>query len=1030
MKTRSTDNNRTISINQWEKKMSSEHDGAHHHYRGPVQHWLCDGKSTNPRPVKRGRLLAGIAIGLLVLSGAARPAVATDPPITVDGAGNSETHENQTIETTGDNEYGAQASNGGEIILNNSSITTSGLMAPGLYSLFGGSTITATDVLINTSGDQSFGVQALYGGQVSLGNANIASTITTTGSAAVGIYAAGIDGNGTPSSVSGYGLEINTSGDQSYGVQAQNGGQVFLSHSVISTGVDIATTGTGTAAHGIYAVGVDDNGKPSLVAADNVVISTSGDQSFGVAAQNGGQVSLSYYDIVNTIITTGTAAHGIYAAGVDDNGNPSLVTGSVVSISTSGDQSVGVEAGYGGRVGTQDSPLTYVGITTAGVAAHGVEAQYGGQVFLGNNYTNDGSISIATTGLGAFGLYAAGGDDKGTPALISLESLNVDTSGDASHGLVAEGFAEIDLANSTVTTHGAGAALIFSRSFESLSPGSDTGTSTVNLKNSSLISELGDGIVVTGNGAASPVSTLTVNLTTSHLVSTTGAWLVAETAGGNTAAVTVTADNSYMEGFARTDADSTTDVTLQNVSLWAVTGSSNLTKLTNNASKVAFAVPASTDNPALLSSYKTLTVGDYTGTGGIIGLNTYLGGDGSPSDRLVIDGGAATGNSFLYITTTGGLGALSTGNGILVVDTTGGGTTATDAFTLYGRVVGGPFEYSLYRGGVGADAGNDNWYLRSGAYRPEVGSYLANQRMAGDLLVHSLHDRLGGPQWLEQQDKDEPRDSLWLRLVGKDISSTSKNGVFDVSGDQYLLQGGGDIAEWSEFSDNDRIHLGAMVGLSSGSNSASAQNNAAKSDGNIQGVSIGLYGTWFQKDDTHLGWYADLWGQYGWFSNRVKGDSLPEVKYDSRALALSAEAGYAHQVAFNGLVIEPQAQLIYASNEQDDVTEQNGTRVTGDDGSGWMSRLGVRLHRTWVNNSGSHVQPYLTLNWWHDATSNAVALNQVSIGDLYPQDRGEIKFGANAEWGGGWSGWANVGGQWGGQDYRAYIGRIGVKLSW
>ena len=39
-----------------------------------------------------------------------------------------------------------------------------------------------------------------------------------------------------------------------------------------------------------------------------------------------------------------------------------------------------------------------------------------------------------------------------------------------------------------------------------------------------------------------------------------------------------------------------------------------------------------------------LTTTSYTGTGGTIAMNTFLAGDGSPSDKLVINGGTATGN--------------------------------------------------------------------------------------------------------------------------------------------------------------------------------------------------------------------------------------------------------------------------------------------------------------------------------------------------------------------------------------------------
>ena len=43
-----------------------------------------------------------------------------------------------------------------------------------------------------------------------------------------------------------------------------------------------------------------------------------------------------------------------------------------------------------------------------------------------------------------------------------------------------------------------------------------------------------------------------------------------------------------------------------------------------------------------------LTTTSYTGTGGTIAVNTFLGGDGSPSDKLVINGGTATGMTNSY----------------------------------------------------------------------------------------------------------------------------------------------------------------------------------------------------------------------------------------------------------------------------------------------------------------------------------------------------------------------------------------------
>ncbi len=107
-----------------------------------------------------------------------------------------------------------------------------------------------------------------------------------------------------------------------------------------------------------------------------------------------------------------------------------------------------------------------------------------------------------------------------------------------------------------------------------------------------------------------------------------------------------------------------------------------------------------------------LTTTNYIGAGGTIAMNTFLGADGSPSDKLVINGGSATGNSLLHITNAGGPGAKTVANGIAVVQAINGGTTAPGAFALAGEVRGGAFDYLLFRGGLSGSSPND-WFLRS-----------------------------------------------------------------------------------------------------------------------------------------------------------------------------------------------------------------------------------------------------------------------------------------------------------------------------
>ena len=104
--------------------------------------------------------------------------------------------------------------------------------------------------------------------------------------------------------------------------------------------------------------------------------------------------------------------------------------------------------------------------------------------------------------------------------------------------------------------------------------------------------------------------------------------------------------------------------------------------------------------------------GNYRGEGGGLYLRTVLAGDGSTSDRLVIDGGSASGTTGIGILNAGGGGAATLADGILVVQALNGGTTAANAFSLFAPVAAGAYEYFLFKGGVSAGTG-ENWYLRS-----------------------------------------------------------------------------------------------------------------------------------------------------------------------------------------------------------------------------------------------------------------------------------------------------------------------------
>lgn len=158
----------------------------------------------------------------------------------------------------------------------------------------------------------------------------------------------------------------------------------------------------------------------------------------------------------------------------------------------------------------------------------------------------------------------------------------------------------------------------------------------------------------------------------------------------------------------------------------------------------------------------TSVLGDKTGNGGSLYLNTVLGDDDSATDKLVITGDAS-GTTDLYINGIGD-GAQTT-NGIEVVDV--GGVSTSDVFVLKNEVNASLYTYRLYW-----NESDNDWYLASKAqsddddsggdvtpsddggdggdvtppddggdvapqYRADIGAYMGNQWMARNLQMQT-----------------------------------------------------------------------------------------------------------------------------------------------------------------------------------------------------------------------------------------------------------------------------------------------------
>ena len=562
-----------------------------------------------------------------------------------------------------------------------STITTTAAGEGGMNAI-NGSTINANNVVIDTSGDVAVGIIAGSNSTINYNGGPITThALTGTGSAA-SLGANVISGTGR---IVLTGTEISTAGIYAYGVRVDNGTGVL-------DGATVSTTGDN-------ASGVVANFTTAHNTVRNSNVQTLGTGASGIVSSSGSTTEISDTHVE----TRGNLSNGIFSTATG-SGNGSHMTATNVTIETFGTGSIGASAFQSGS--TLD--MTGGTVTTHGTNAYGLSGQDSGVVTATSTAiltTGDGAFgvraaatgvppgvvnlinaTVSTTGAGAHGLEASHG-------LVNADGTPVSTTGSAAHGLFALEGGTINYAGQTVTTSSPDSAGI-AFGFDAVGV-----HSTINVTNAT-INPAGDGLLA-------PTGTNIATLTGSTL--NAGSGIALDSMGQSI--TTFLADSSTINGSALTVSTAVMDVTMRNNTLWNMTGSSNVTSLINDNSLLAYSAP--TGDPTLLASYKTMTTLNYEGINSRIGLNTYLNDDTAPSDRLVINGGAATGNTFLHFTDTGGPGALTTANGILVVDAINNATTTTDAFSMANpELRGGAYDYRLFRGGLN-DSDPNNWFLRS-----------------------------------------------------------------------------------------------------------------------------------------------------------------------------------------------------------------------------------------------------------------------------------------------------------------------------
>ncbi|EPJ3204171.1 autotransporter outer membrane beta-barrel domain-containing protein [Salmonella enterica subsp. enterica serovar Derby] len=842
---------------------------------------------------------------------------------------------------------------------------------------------------------------------------------------------------------------------------------------VYGNGLTINGPGAEAFEHSITVIQNSATGSPGVIFGDDLTIRTQSKN----AANNGKDVD-------------GIRTHG---ANMPDN-PVFIITGDRTSIYVDGQDGDGINAGYNAvGQGGRGSANIYVGddlyIQTTGSQGRGITANALRDATLAKNMIVVGDRAhIVTTGDSSEGLRTG---QSGSSIRLGNDAI-IETTGTSSTGIYAASSSKTELGNNaTITVNGISAHAVYSTN-ATVNLGDNAAIRVNSFDKSYSFSKAPRGLYAISRGAINLAGGAAITMAGDHsnesyAISTETGGIVDGSAGGrflingDLHAASATAatgslpqqnstiklnmtDNSLWSGASYiTSATAGTGVISLQMSgaTWNMTNSSTLTDLTLNGGAVVNFGHADGE------PWQTLTINeDFTGNGGKLVFNTVLNDDTSETDKLKVLGNT-TGNAFVAVNNIGGAGA-QTIEGIEIIDVAG---NSDATFEKAGRIVAGAYDYNVVQKG-------NNWYLTSfiqpedpdpvdphdpdpvspdpgdpvdpiipepeepvappvteQQYRPEAGSYLANNYAANTLFMTRLHDRLGETQYTDMLTGEKKVTSLWLRNVGAHTRFKESSGQLKTQSNSYVMQLGGDLAQWS--SDGlDRWHIGAMAGYANSQSRTQSSLTGYYSRGQVTGYSVGLYGTWYANEADKSGTYVDTWVLYNWFDNKVMGQEQATEKYKSSGITASVEAGYSFKLGEserNSYWLQPKAQVVWMDVQAENHREANGTRVKDNTDGNLMTRLGVKAyingHNAIDDGKSREFQPFVEANWIHNTQVSSVKMDDVSSDMRGTRNIGELKVGVEGQITPRLNVWSNVAQQVGDKGYSDTRGMLGVKYN-
>ncbi|MDP9920741.1 outer membrane autotransporter protein [Variovorax boronicumulans] len=910
--------------------------------------------------------------------------------------------------------------NNGATLDNAGSIVRNGAGGFAVASVRGGATVHNTGGSLSATGNGGMGVDIDARGGAALGVVNNTSGgLITANVAGVRILGAGsvtnnastISANGNGGMgveiVAGTGTVVNQNGSliegQGFGVALSDGGSITNAGSVIrATGAgplavgaivaggagSISNTGAGSTiqggAAGVRLVdgGSITNGAGATIEGALAVHVINGNATLSNAGNLLGDVQLNANGVHQVTLFAGSrlagqldigasAASTLTLDGVGTQDYSQAVTGATTF--------TGALVKNGSGNWALDRALTPVSATvnagTLALSGAGQLAATGAVRLAGNTAVFDISAANGNRTIGALSGVA------GSTVALGARSLSVgDDSADTTFAgaitgtgaLVKQGSKTLTL--TSASTFSGGTALKQGRI--NLGHNTALGGGELAMDDGTTLGFAADGLTIanairmTGNNDP-VIDTGSFSQTISGAISG-GGFLTKE----GTGTLTLSGANSYTGAteVARGTLRAGTVNTLSAASVHTVAAGATL-DLAGFSQRVAGLTNAGTVNLQGSTPGTVLTVtGPWIGNGGTLALGTVLGGNGSPSDKVMLSGASAvaSGTTKVQITNLGGLGARTTGNGIEVVGTEGGARIQDQAFALAAPVAAGAYEYQLNTTSSGAYLSNSlptpdpvlpSTVSTVPTYRAEVPLYAAlpeQLRQANLAMLGSMHQRMGddGAGSVRGADAEQGRRQAWGRVLTVD-REIRQGGTVSPSSEGRLagFQAGTDL--WDDPNWRAGLYVGQLEGDMRVNGFARGIPGYAAGRNDLRNEYLGGYLTY----RTDNGLYVDGVLQAGRHRSTV--DTVaPSLGGGGKgnSLLASIELGQAFALGA-GWSAEPQLQLVHQRLSLDDGAIA-GAQVQQDTPSNWAVRAGLRVKGEFAVSTGT-LQAYARLNVWH-----------------------------------------------------------------